>query len=94
MASRSSTAASGTGCDDVGVKMRSDRPAVVIGGLRRRRVEHRVAVKQRDLDEHRTRLFRAAPTHGAEYALGLAAAQIGRHPYAGFQSHEADDIAF
>src|SRR5712671_2693681 len=33
----------------------------------------------------------AAPARGAEYSLGLAAAQIGRHPYAGFQSHGPDD---
>ena len=59
----------------------SARPAgFVIGGLRRRRVEHRVAVEQRDLDEHRAGLLRAAPAHRAEHALGLAAAQIGRHP--------------
>ena len=58
-----------------------DRPAVVIDGLRRGRVQHRVAVEQRHLDEHRACLLRAAPAHGAEDALGLAAAQIGRHPY-------------
>ena len=57
-----------------------DRPAVVIDGLRRRRVQHGVAVEQRHLDEHRARLLRAAPAHGAEHAFGLAAAQIGGHP--------------
>ena len=61
-----------------------DRPAVVIGGLRRRRVQHRVAVEQRQLDEHRPRLLRAAPAHGAEHAFGLAAAQVSRDPDAGF----------
>ena len=68
-----------------------DRPAVVIDRLRRRHVQHGVAVEQRDLDEYRAGLFRAAPAHGAEHALGLAAAQISRHPYAGFQSHGIDD---
>ena len=72
---------------DVGVKMPLDRPAVVIDRLRRRHVEHGIAVEQRHLHEHRPGFFRAAPAHRAEYALGLAAAQISRHPYAGFQSH-------
>ncbi len=57
-----------------------DRPAVVIDRLRRRDVEHGIAVEQRDLDEDRAGLFRAAPAHGAEYAFGLAAAQVSGHP--------------
>ena len=57
-----------------------DRPALVIDGLRRRRVEHGIAIERGDLDEYRTRLLRAAPAHRAENSLGLAAAQIGGHP--------------
>ena len=68
-----------------------DRPAVVIGGLRRRSIQHRVAVEQRELDEHSAGLFRAAPPHRAEHALGLAAPQIGRDPDATFRSHGNDD---
>ena len=68
-----------------------DRPAVVIDRLRRRRIQHGIAVEQRHLDEDRAGLLRAAPAHRAEYPLGLAAAQISRHPYAGFQSHGPDD---
>ena len=56
------------------------RPAIVIDGLRRRCIQHGVAVEQRHLDEHRPRLLRPALAHGAEYSLGLAAAQIGGHP--------------
>src|SRR3979411_1864064 len=68
-----------------------DRPAVVIDRLRCRHVEHGIAIEQRNLDEYRAGLFRAAPAHGAEYPLGLAAAQVSCHPYAGFQSHGVDD---
>ena len=71
---------SGTGCGEVGANTRSIGRLVVIDGLRRRRIQHGVAVEQRDLDEHRAGLLRAAPAHRAEDALGLAAAQIGRHP--------------
>jgi len=46
---------------------------------------------KRDLDEYRAGLFRAAPAHDAEYSRGLAAAQIGGHPYTGFQTHAIDD---
>ena len=56
------------------------RAALVIDGLRRRCIQHGVAVEQRHLDEHRPRLLRPALAHGAEYSLGLAAAQIGGHP--------------
>jgi hypothetical protein len=42
--------------------------------LRCRHVEHGIAIEQRDLDEHRAGLFRAAPAHGTEYPFGLAAA--------------------
>ena len=56
------------------------RAALVIDGLRRGRIQHGVAVEQRHLDEHRPRLLRPALAHGAEDALGLAAAQIGGHP--------------
>ena len=55
--------------------------ALVIDGLWRGRVQHRIAIERRHLDEHRARLFRAAPAHRAEYAFGLAAAQVSRHPY-------------
>src|SRR5260370_10906606 len=68
-----------------------DRPAVVIDRLRRRHVQHGIAVEQRTLDEYRASLFRAAPAHGAEYPLGLATSQVSRHPYTGFQSHGVDD---
>src|ERR1700722_4311601 len=68
-----------------------DRPAVVIDRLRRRHIEHGVAVEQRHLDENGAGLLRAAPAHRAEHAFGLATAQISRHPYAGFQSHGTDD---
>src|SRR5216683_4276707 len=64
-----------------------DRPAVVIDRLRCRHVQHGIAVEQRHLDEHRAGFFGAAPAYRAEYSLGLAAAQISRHPNAGFQSH-------
>ena len=56
------------------------RAALVIDGLRRGSIQHRVAVKQRHLDEHRPRLLRPALAHGAKNALGLAAAQISGHP--------------
>jgi hypothetical protein len=50
-----------------------------------------MAIERCYLDEYRAGLFRAAPAHGAENSLGLASAQVSRHPYAGFQSHEVDD---
>ena len=42
------------------------RPALVVGGLRRRREQQRVAVEQRQLDENGPRLFRPSPSHGAK----------------------------
>ena len=56
------------------------RMAVVISGLRRRRKKQRGAVKQRELDEHRTRLLGAAPAHRAKYSFGLASPQIRSNP--------------
>src|SRR6266699_1662968 len=53
-----------------------DRPAVVIDRLRRRHIQHGLAVKACDLDEYGAGLFRAAPAHRAEHPRGLAAAQI------------------
>ena len=88
---RSSTEASGTGCGDVGGKDALDRPAVVIDRLRRRHVQHGIAVEQRDLDEDGAGLFGTPPAHRTEYALGLATAQISRNPDAGFQSHVTED---
>src|SRR6185437_16375449 len=64
-----------------------DRPAVVINRLRRRHVQHRIAVERGHLDEDGARLLRPAPAHRAEHALALAAAQIGRNPNTGLQSH-------
>src|SRR6185295_20137851 len=57
-----------------------ERPAVVVGGLRRRGVEHGVAVEQRHLDENGASLLGAAAAHGAKDTFGLAAAQIGGYP--------------
>src|SRR5690242_5389909 len=67
-----------------------NRPAVVIDRLRRRSIEHGAAVHGRDLDEDGTSLLGAAPAYRAEHAGGLAAAQIGRHPNTGLQSHGRD----
>ena len=89
LVSRSSIACSATGA---GVDLRKHAvgwPALVIGGLRRRREQQRVAVEQRQLDEDGARLFRPAPSHDAKNVLGLAAAQIGRHPDVGFDPHAA-----
>ena len=68
-----------------------DRPAVIIDRLRCRHVEHRSAIHQRHLDEDGACLLGPAPAYGAEYAFGLAAAQIGRHPDTRLQSHGIDD---
>jgi hypothetical protein len=57
-----------------------DRAAVVIDGLWRRRVQHRIAVEQRHLHEYRPRLLGTATAHRPEHALGLAPAQVGGNP--------------
>src|SRR5262249_462097 len=48
-------------------------PARVIGGLRRRRIEHGIAVEQCYFYEYRPRLLGTAPAHRTEHALALAA---------------------
>ncbi len=88
---RSSTEVSGSGSFDVGGENALDRPVVFIDRLRSGDVEHGVAVEQCDLHEYRPGFFRTAPAHRTEHAFGLAAPQISRHPYAGFQSHGIDD---
>jgi hypothetical protein len=50
------------------------RSAFVIGALRRRHIQHRLAVEQGDLNENCPRLFGAAPAHRTEHACPLAAA--------------------
>ncbi len=62
-------------------------PTVVVYGLRRGGVKHRIAVEQRQLDENGARLIRATAAHRPENALALATAQIGSDPYARLQTH-------
>lgn len=57
-----------------------DRAALVICGLRRRRIKNRIAVKQRQLDEYSASLLGAAPSYCTKNALGLATTQISRDP--------------
>ena len=64
------------------------RLRLVEGGLRRRPVQCGGAVEPADLDEDRAGLFGATPAHRREGAFDIAAAQIGRHPDAGFQPHD------
>src|ERR1700753_802654 len=68
-----------------------DRTALVIDRLRRRGIQHGVAVEQRDLDEHRAGLLRATLAHGTKDALGLAAAQIGGDPDAGLEARHLSE---
>lgn len=69
-------------------------PAVVVYGLRRGGVKHRIAVEQRQLDENGTCLIRSTAAHRPENALALATAQIGSDPNTRLQPHGHEDTRF
>src|ERR1043166_8543517 len=63
------------------------RPRLVKHGLRCRDEQFGRAIETAELDEDRTRLFGAAPTHRCKQALDVAPPDIGGHPDRGFQAH-------
>ena len=64
------------------------RPRFVEHALRRRSIDIGSAVELRHLDEHRARLLGAAAAQHGLRTFDLAAADVGRDPYAGFQTHD------
>lgn len=69
-------------------------PAVVVYGLRRGGVKHRIAVEQRQLDENGACLVRSTAAHRPVNTLALATAQIGGNPNTRLQPHGHEDTRF
>ncbi len=86
--SRSSTLASGAGCGVThAVNSAVGRMRFVERALRRRAEQLGGAVEPVELDEDRAGLLGAAAAHRREGAFDVAAADIGRDPDRGFETH-------